>query len=69
MPSDQAVVYCKNCKKITLHIKKRINHILHLLLSIITFGVWFFIWLLIALFTSDAAQCSKCGYKEGFFRN
>ena len=68
MPSEQAVVYCENCKKVTLHIKQRINHILHLILTIITFGTWIFIWICIALFTSGTPQCSKCGFKEGFFR-
>jgi hypothetical protein len=36
MPSDQVVVYCKNCKKSTVQVKQRANHILHLLLSVVT---------------------------------
>jgi hypothetical protein len=68
MPSEQVVVFCESCKKTTLHIKQGINHILHLILTIITFGIWAIMWLGIALFTSDTPQCSKCGFKQSFFR-
>jgi len=61
MPSDQIVVYCKNCKKNTVQIKQKANHILHLLLSIVTVGVWLIVWFFIALFTSDTPTCTICG--------
>ena len=61
MPSDQVVVYCKNCKKSTIQIKQRANHVLHLLLSIVTFGIWLIVWFFIALFTSDTPTCTVCG--------
>jgi len=60
MPSDQVVVYCKNCKKSTVQIKQRPNHILHLLLSLVTFGIWVIVWFFIALSTSDTPQCTVC---------
>jgi hypothetical protein len=61
MPSDQIVVYCKNCKKNTVQIKQKANHILHLLLSVVTVGVWLIVWFFIALFTSDTPTCTICG--------
>jgi len=61
MPSDQVVVYCKNCKKSTIQIKQRANHILHLLLSVVTFGIWLIVWFFVALFTSDTPTCTVCG--------
>ena len=61
MPSDQVVVYCKNCKKNTVQIKQRANHILHLLLSVVTVGIWLIVWFFIALFTSDTPTCTVCG--------
>ena len=33
--------------------KKKTNHILHLLLSIFTFGVWLLIWILVAISNSS----------------
>jgi hypothetical protein len=61
MPSDQVVVYCKNCKKSTVQVKQRANHILHLLLSVVTVGIWLIVWFFIALFTSDTPICTICG--------
>jgi len=61
MPSDQVVVYCKNCKKSTVQVKQRANHILHLLLSVVTVGIWLIVWFFIALFTSDTPTCTICG--------
>ena len=61
MPSDQVVVYCKTCKKSTVQIKQKPNHILHLLLSLVTFGIWLIVWFFISLFTSDSPQCTVSG--------
>ena len=61
MPTDQVVVYCKNCKKSTVQIKQRPNHILHLLLSVVTVGIWLIVWFFIALVTSDSPTCTICG--------
>lgn len=61
MPSDQVVVYCKNCKKSTIQIKQRANHVLHLLLSVVTIGIWLIVWFFISLFTSDTPTCTVCG--------
>ncbi len=33
-----------------MHIQERPNHILHLLLSVVTVGVWLPVWFLISLF-------------------
>jgi hypothetical protein len=61
MPSDQVVVYCKNCKKNTVQIKQRTNHILHLILTLVTFGFWIIVWFFIAMSTNDTPQCTVCG--------
>ena len=61
MPSDQVVLYCHNCKKNTVKIRQKPNHILHLLLSLVTFGFWLIVWFFIALFTSDSSKCTVCG--------
>jgi len=38
---------------------KRPNHILHLLLSIITLGIWLFIWIIIALSVKESRSLYK----------
>ena len=64
MPSEQVVVFCENCKKSHIHIRQRPNHVLHLLLTVITFGVWIIIWFFKALFTNTNPVCSKCGFEK-----
>ncbi len=52
---------CKNCGERTLHINKGVNHVLHLILSIITGGIWLIVWLIISMDSKGEWQCSKCG--------
>lgn len=48
---------CKERRKVT---RKGINHVLHLLLSIVTFGFWLIVWLLVAL-NGTSWRCETCG--------
>lgn len=60
---------CRECQKRTKHERqfKDISHILHLLLSIITFGLWAIVWfLLIMLHDKGPWRCSVCGTKARF---
>ncbi len=57
----QKIINCYVCKGNTVHIVSSINHILHLILSIITGGLWIPIWILlgiISMFKTD--QCLVC---------
>jgi hypothetical protein len=40
MSTKQTMLNCVNCEKPTLHIQQTPNHILHLLLSLVTGGIW-----------------------------
>ena len=40
MPTSNLMKHCVECKKKTMHFQEKPNHILHLLLSIITVGIW-----------------------------
>ena len=60
MPTIQLMCYCENCQKPTLHIQQKPNHILHLLLSLITFGFWLIIWGCVMIVPGDK-QCTSCG--------
>jgi hypothetical protein len=59
--------YCATCRRQTLHHKQRVNHVLHLILSILTAGLWaVFVWLpLGAMNTSRRMRCTVCGTKPG----
>lgn len=53
--------HCERCNKnVKLH-KIKANHILHLLLSIITFGLWLIVWFFVG--KGKAWQCDECGRK------
>ena len=55
--------YCKTCGKNTLHVGQKPNHILHLLLTLVT-GVWAVVWVYMILFGGSAARCTECGNKN-----
>ena len=52
--------FCKHCDETVLVRAKSPNHILHLVLSILTCGVWLIVWLWLCLQPKDF-RCSKCG--------
>ena len=58
---------CRFCKKDTMHIVKSINHGLHLLITIVTLGMYLPIWIIliiIGIFRSSnhtTTQCAVCG--------
>jgi hypothetical protein len=60
------MLFCKACNRQTLHVcqETNCNHILHLLLSIVTCGLWLPIWLLAAISSSKSTPiCTACGSK------
>ena len=65
MPTTNVMTNCAKCSKKTLHIEQRINHILQLLLSIVTAGLWLIVWILLAFFHDKKTQCTICGHNKG----
>lgn len=62
MSVKQSSAYCPVCGRQSLFQKARINHVLHLILSIITLGVWAFVWLFIGITNSARRpRCVTCG--------
>jgi DNA-directed RNA polymerase subunit RPC12/RpoP len=54
--------WCPTCKGQRLLLRERPNHILHLILTIVTLGLWANVWVIIAAQKSGApARCSQCG--------
>lgn len=62
MQTKQEQRFCKKCDDI-MPVSKRVpSHILHLLLSLCTAGMWLIIWLLVTLVaSSNKFKCVKCG--------
>lgn len=59
---EQWQTYCPRCKTVVLGQRDGANHILHLLLTIFTGGLWLIPWLIIHLINSDKPfRCPYCG--------
>lgn len=55
-------MFCKNCSKYVMVRKYGLNHIFHLILSLITAGFWLIIWLLLIILNSfKNYRCTQCG--------
>jgi hypothetical protein len=54
--------WCPECKKYVLAVRPRTNLMLHLLLSVLTMGVWLIVWACTAdLGTRKPHRCPVCG--------
>ena len=62
MSIQQTQGFCKTCNENVLATRQGRNHILHLLLSLVTGGLWLIVWIMLAI-TSKPWLCSKCGTK------
>lgn len=59
-PQQEATGWCEACGRQVLIRRKGINHLLHLLLTILTAGVWVVVWFLV-LFVTRPWRCTICG--------
>lgn len=53
--------YCRTCQREVLAQKNTPNHILHLLLTLVTAGIWGIVWLIIVLTNVGGYRCTNCG--------
>lgn len=60
MSYDETGRYCSVCGGSVLARRKGTNHILHLILTILTGGFWVFIWIGCCI-KIGAWRCSNCG--------
>ena len=63
---NEVVVYCESCKKFTRQFVEKVNHLLHLVLTMITFGIWSIMWVYIAIWTFRYSECLKCGTRKKY---
>ena len=69
MSTYNEMMYCAQCKKHTLHLRDKTSHILHLILSLLTFGAWILVWILITWSNSMQNQCTVCGRTRNWGRD
>lgn len=67
MASRQYMHKCKQCNKQTMHLGPSTSHLLHLLLSIVTVGIWVIPWIIISASNASQGQCSVCGKTKTLF--
>lgn len=58
--------FCPYCKRHVQTSRPTPNHLLHLLMSLVTAGVWVVVWALVIL-KHEPWRCTVCGRNVGFF--
>lgn len=53
--------WCRTCGAYRRFEKEKANHILHLLLTIVTGGLWLIVWIMASCFGGSNWSCSVCG--------
>ena len=67
MATNQIMHPCRHCKRLTRHLEPATSHVLHLLLTVFTFGLWSIVWVFSAIANSSQKTCSACGKVSGLF--
>lgn len=67
MPTNQQLLRCRRCERKTLHVVIGANHLLHLVLTIVTAGLWLLVWLAVGVGGGRAPACTECGKSRGAF--
>lgn len=60
MATSAKAGFCKKCDSNRKLERPRANHILHLILTILTAGLWIIVWILVGL-QIGGWRCSTCG--------
>ncbi len=60
MAEDKSGCWCERCKKNTVAYRKGTNHVLHLLLTVFTLGLWLLFWFLASV-KIGGWRCTQCG--------
>lgn len=60
MADERKSGFCDSCHKRTVVFRKGTNHILHLILTILTAGLWLVVWLGVSV-KFGGWRCTVCG--------
>lgn len=55
--------FCKQCKENRVIFRKGTNHVLHLILTILTSGIWLLVWIVMSI-KFGGWRCTICGSSE-----
>jgi len=59
--------FCRTCNRPSLIRRKGVNHVLHLLLTLVTLGLWLPVWVVLSAMNNERSQsgwrCAQCGSK------
>ncbi len=59
------MINCQKCNRKTQHEKSKVNHILHLILSILTGGFWIPVWVMLWVCSYwGGGICIHCGKRN-----
>jgi len=62
MATERSTTFCHNCNTQRMFIRDGPNHILHLIITILTGGLWLVGWLISVLPSrSNPYRCTRCG--------
>lgn len=60
-----ARIHCKDCGQWRLFTKERISHVLHLLLALVSGGLWIPVWIICGIVNwMRPYHCPICGKEE-----
>jgi len=66
MATKQTNGHCAQCQQPRLFQKQKMNHVLHLVLTIITLGLWSIVWIILGISSSSKPMlCTVCGGPPG----
>lgn len=63
MSDEKTRGFCKDCKKYVVVFRPRPSHLLHLVLSFLTFGLWVLVWIGLSI-KIGGWRCMECGSKR-----
>lgn len=61
MGQKQTGKFCAHCNKNTMATGTTPNHVLHLILTLFTVGLWLIVWVLVAAGKIGGYRCTQCG--------
>lgn len=62
----QSSNYCLVCNRQSMFQKQKINHVLHFVISLFTFGLWIPVWITLAIINgAKSNRCATCGSTQG----
>lgn len=64
MGTEYSTAYCKHCDDNVKTIRKTPSHLFHLIMSVLTCGVWLLVWASVAS-EKETWRCSQCGSELG----